>query len=49
VAILLALTAGGTIAGIPGAFLAVPCAAVGAAVFSYAREQRSRQSPVVTP
>jgi predicted PurR-regulated permease PerM len=49
VAILLALTAGGTIAGIPGAFLAVPLAAVGAAVFSYAREQRSRQSPVVTP
>jgi putative heme transporter len=49
VAILLALTAGGTIAGIPGAFLSVPLAAVGAAVFSYAREQRSRQSPVVTP
>jgi putative heme transporter len=49
VAILLALTAGGTIAGIPGAFLSVPLAAVGAAVFSYVREQRSRQSPVVTP
>jgi predicted PurR-regulated permease PerM len=49
VAILLALTAGGTVAGIPGAFLSVPLAAVGAAVFSYAREQRSRQSGVVTP
>jgi len=49
VAILLALTAGGTIAGIPGAFLSVPLAAVGAAVFGYAREQRAQQSPVVTP
>jgi predicted PurR-regulated permease PerM len=49
VAILLALTAGGTLAGIPGAFLSVPLAAVGAAVFSYVREQRSQQSPVVRP
>jgi predicted PurR-regulated permease PerM len=49
VAILLALTAGGTIAGIPGAFLSVPLAAVGAAVFSYVREQRAQKSPVVTP
>ncbi|MEJ5945001.1 AI-2E family transporter [Pseudokineococcus basanitobsidens] len=36
--VILAVTAGGTIAGIIGAFLAVPLAAVGTVVFRYVRE-----------
>jgi predicted PurR-regulated permease PerM len=40
VAILLALTAGGVIAGVAGAFLAVPVAAVTSAVLEYVRERR---------
>jgi putative heme transporter len=40
VAILLALTAGGTLGGVAGAFLAVPVAAVLAAVLDYQRERR---------
>jgi putative heme transporter len=48
VAILLALTAGGVLAGVVGAFLAVPLVAVGAAVLSYSRERReARQSSTV--
>jgi predicted PurR-regulated permease PerM len=40
VAILLSLTAGGTLGGVAGAFLAVPVAAVVAAVLEYQRERR---------
>ena len=37
VVVLLALTAGGVVAGLVGAFLAVPLAAVAGAVITYAR------------
>jgi predicted PurR-regulated permease PerM len=40
VGILLALTAGGVLAGVAGAFLAIPMAAVAAAVLGYIRERR---------
>ena len=40
VAILLALTAGGVLAGVAGAFLAVPVAAVASAALGYVRERR---------
>jgi predicted PurR-regulated permease PerM len=40
VAILLALTAGGVLAGIAGAFLAIPVASVTSAVLAYMRERR---------
>jgi predicted PurR-regulated permease PerM len=49
VAILLALTAGGLLGGIAGAFLAVPVAAVGAAVLEFSRERQARSTPVVLP
>jgi predicted PurR-regulated permease PerM len=51
VGILLALTAGGVLAGVAGAFLAVPIAAVAAAVLEYTRERREAQheSTVLTP
>jgi putative heme transporter len=51
VGILLALTAGGVLAGVAGAFLAVPVAAVTAAVLAYSRERReARQtSTVIAP
>jgi predicted PurR-regulated permease PerM len=41
VAILLALTAGGVLAGVAGAFLAIPVAAVTSAVLDYMRERRA--------
>ena len=48
VGILLALTAGGVLAGVVGAFLAVPIAAVTAAVLGYTRERReARQTTAV--
>jgi predicted PurR-regulated permease PerM len=48
VGLLLALTAGGVLAGVVGAFLAVPVAAVAAAVLHYTRERReARQSAAV--
>jgi predicted PurR-regulated permease PerM len=48
VGILLALTAGGVLAGVVGAFLAVPIAAVSAAVLQYMRERReARQASAV--
>jgi putative heme transporter len=48
VGILLALTAGGVLAGVVGAFLAVPIAAVTAAVLGYTRERReARQKTAV--
>jgi len=51
VGILLALTAGGVLAGVAGAFLAVPIAAVTAAILDYMRERREarQESPVLTP
>jgi predicted PurR-regulated permease PerM len=51
VGILLALTAGGVLAGVVGAFLAVPIAAVTGAVLHYTRERReARQaSAVIAP
>jgi predicted PurR-regulated permease PerM len=48
VGILLALTAGGVLAGVAGAFLAMPVAAVAAAVLGFMRERREqRQSAAV--
>lgn len=48
VGLLLALAAGGVLAGVVGAFLAVPIAAVTAAVLQYTRERReARQSSAV--
>ncbi|HWT26205.1 MAG TPA: AI-2E family transporter [Solirubrobacteraceae bacterium] len=49
VAILLALTAGGILGGVAGAFLAVPVAAVGAAVLEFSREHQRRSTTVVLP
>ena len=51
VGILLALTAGGVLAGVVGAFLAVPIAAVSAAVLEYMRERReaAQTSAVLAP
>lgn len=51
VGILLALTAGGVLAGVVGAFLAVPIAAVTAAVLQYSRERREERqtSAVLSP
>ena len=43
VAILLALTAGGVLAGVAGAFLAIPVASVTSAVLDYMREHRAEQ------
>ena len=43
VAILLALTAGGVLAGVAGAFLAIPIAAVTSAVLDFTREHRREQ------
>jgi putative heme transporter len=48
VAILLTLTAGGVLAGVTGAFLAVPIAAVGAAILGFTRDRReARHAPAV--
>jgi predicted PurR-regulated permease PerM len=51
VGILLALTAGGVLAGVVGAFLAVPIAAVTGAVLNYTRERREarQESAVLAP
>src|SRR5215208_7143594 len=51
VAILLALTAGGVLAGVAGAFLAVPALSVGSAVLDYARERReaNEHAAVLSP
>jgi putative heme transporter len=51
VGILLALTAGGVVAGVVGAFLAVPIAAVTGAVLHYTRERREQrqESAVLAP
>lgn len=47
--VILAVTAGGTLAGITGAFLAVPVVAVAAVGFRYAREQLDGADPPVAP
>ena len=43
--VIVAVTAGGTLAGITGAFLAVPVIAVGAVVVRYARQQLAVVEP----
>jgi predicted PurR-regulated permease PerM len=43
--VILAVTAGGSLAGITGAFLAVPTAAVATTVFRYARDQFNGHDP----
>src|SRR3954452_9480286 len=43
VAILIALTTGGVLAGVAGAFLAIPVASVTSAVLEYTREHRAEQ------
>ena len=43
--VILAVTAGGTLAGITGAFLAVPVVAVGAVIVRYARQQLAEVEP----
>jgi predicted PurR-regulated permease PerM len=47
--VILAVTAGGTLAGITGAFLAVPIVAVAAVGFRYAREQLDGVEPTAEP
>jgi predicted PurR-regulated permease PerM len=51
VAILLALTAGGVLAGVAGAFLAIPVAAVTSAVLDYMRKERAqdRSAALIAP
>jgi predicted PurR-regulated permease PerM len=51
VAILLALTAGGVLAGVAGAFLAIPVAAVVSAVLDYTRQRRRERGSelIATP
>ena len=51
VAILLALPAGGVLAGVAGAFLAIPVAAVVSAVLDYMRTRRRHEGPevLITP
>jgi predicted PurR-regulated permease PerM len=43
--VIIAVTAGGTLAGITGAFLAVPVVAVGAVIVRYARQQLAEVEP----
>jgi predicted PurR-regulated permease PerM len=51
VAILLTLTAGGVLAGVAGAFLAIPVAAVVSAVLDYMRQHRREEGSglIATP
>jgi predicted PurR-regulated permease PerM len=46
IVVLMSVALGGTLAGIPGAFLAVPVATVAATVVTYLREQRDRREAV---
>src|SRR4051794_4469060 len=46
IVVLVAVAAGGTLAGIPGAFLAVPIATVVAALLGYVRDRRDPRAPV---
>jgi predicted PurR-regulated permease PerM len=46
IVVLMAVAVGGTLAGIPGAFLAVPVATVAGAILGYQREQRARREAV---
>jgi predicted PurR-regulated permease PerM len=46
--VILAVTAGGSLAGITGAFLGVPVAALTAVVYRYTRDQLDGKSPEVT-
>ncbi len=49
IVVLMAVAVGGTIAGIPGAFLAVPVATVGSALLGFERERRARVDTVAVP
>ena len=45
--VILAVTAGGSLAGITGAFLSVPVAALIAVIYRYVRDQLDRRAPEV--
>ena len=49
IVVLVAVATGGTLAGIPGAFLAVPIATAGGALISYQRERQRRREAAVAP
>jgi putative heme transporter len=49
VVVLVSVAAGGTLAGIPGAFLAVPVATVLSALANYLRERRDQHDALVAP
>jgi predicted PurR-regulated permease PerM len=49
IVVLVAVAAGGTLAGIPGAFLAVPIATVGAALLGYRRDKDERRERAAPP
>ncbi|WP_170179275.1 AI-2E family transporter [Solirubrobacter pauli] len=49
VAVLVSVAAGGTLAGIAGAFLAVPVATAASAVVGHLREQRALQEQLIAP
>jgi predicted PurR-regulated permease PerM len=49
IVVLVSVAAGGTLAGIPGAFLAVPVATVLSALIGYLRERRAQRELAVSP
>jgi putative heme transporter len=49
IVVLVAVATGGTLAGIAGAFLAVPVATAGSAVVGFLREQRARREQITAP
>ena len=49
IVVLVAVAIGGTMAGIPGAFLAVPIATVCGALLGYQRERQRRREAAVAP
>ena len=49
IVVLVSVAAGGTLAGIPGAFLAVPVATVGSALVGYQRERRAQRERATAP
>lgn len=49
IVVLVSVATGGALAGIAGAFLAVPVATAGSAVVGYLREQRARREQIIAP
>ena len=49
IVVLVSVAAGGTLAGIPGAFLAVPVATAGSALVGYVRERRAQRELALAP